>query len=109
MLKRRLRLPRAGFSAQKAGKRLNSSHFSLIVAPALPKKAGVAVVVSAKAAPRSVDRHRLKRQALEALRPFAGGRFAVVAHARPGALGLSGAEMRAELRALARESGLKTR
>jgi RNase P protein component len=67
------------------------------------------VVVGAKAAPRAVDRHRLKRQALDALRPFAGSRFAIVAHARAGALELPGAELRAELRALARESGLKTR
>jgi ribonuclease P protein component len=109
MLKRRLRLPRAGFSAQKAGKRLNSSHFTLIVAPALSKKAGIAVVVGAKAVPRAVDRHLIKRRALEALRPFAAAGFAVVAHARAGALELSGADLRSELRALARESGLSAR
>ena len=109
MLPRRLRLPRAGFAVQKAGKRRISSHFSLISAPALPKKGGVAFVVSKKTAPKSVDRHLLKRRALGALAPFASQDRAVVVHARAGAPSLSYAALRAELSALAQESGLKSR
>jgi ribonuclease P protein component len=109
MLPKRLRLPRAGFIAQKAGKRRISSHFSLSVAPALPKKAGIAVVISAKTASKAVDRHRLKRRAATILRPFASPTLAIALQARTGATALPFAKLKEELLELAAASGLQTR
>lgn len=68
MFSRRERLPRAIFSsALKAGRRLSSPHFSVVI-PAGVR--GYAVVVSKKVARLSVTRHQIKRRVLAALRTF---------------------------------------
>ena len=109
MLPKRLRLPRTGFSVQKAGKRRISSRFSITTAPAAPKEGGLAVVVSVKVAPKAVDRHRLKRQVLSVLKPYATAQKAVIVHSRAGAAALPFVALQAELLALVTESGLAAR
>lgn len=66
MFKRRKRFPRAAFpKALSSGRRLSSKHFSAVI----PKNdAGYAVIVSKKTAREAVQRHRIKRRVLEALR-----------------------------------------
>ena len=65
MFKRSFRLSRDAFlKAQKTGRRLSSSNFSVIQSDVF----GYAVVISKKVARLSVTRHKMKRRVLEALR-----------------------------------------
>lgn len=88
------RLPRAAFAGLTRGKRFNSAHFSY----ALPHQGvGYAVVISKKAAPRSVDRHLMKRRVLAALRRLPALPPGLVIFPKASALTLTSAEILAEL------------
>ena len=64
MFSRRERLPRAAFSSLRSARRRGEVHFTAL----LPQGEGYAVVISKKTLPKAVDRHRLKRRILGALR-----------------------------------------
>lgn len=65
---------------------------------------GGAVVVSKKAAKRSVDRHLLKRRIKAVLKPWLTSGRLIIIHVRPGAMELPFAALEAELTALLRQS-----
>lgn len=92
------RLPRAGFDALVRAKRLSSQHLSLSVAPT--KSGGCAVVVSKKVAPRSVDRHLIKRRILSVLMPLCKPDTALVVYAKAGSARLPFSTLKQELLAL---------
>ena len=69
MLPKRLRLSREAFSSSHTGKKTSSAHFSITYIKSVAT-GGMAVVVSKKIAPHSVDRHLLKRRILSIMRPF---------------------------------------
>jgi len=96
MFPRKSRLSRASFGVAASSKRRAATpHFSL---SASKEATGYAVVVSKKVAPRSVDRHAIKRRVLailqaETLPP------SLIVYARAGARGLSFTQIKQELQA----------
>ncbi len=98
MIPRARRLPRAGFGALVRAKRLSSPHFTVSAAPT--PRGGGAVVVPKKVAPRSVDRHLLKRRALTILAPWCRPHLALVIYAKAGSPFLPFAALRNELTSL---------
>jgi ribonuclease P protein component len=103
MLPRSRRLSRAGFEQIAGFRRSTSRHFAMSFAEqaAIP---GVGVVVSKKVAKHSVDRHLLKRQIREIVRPWITESRAFVLFARTGASTLTFSELEAELTALLHQS-----
>ena len=98
MLPRTKRLSRESFDTIAAGKRAISAHFSVTVRASLEGQA--AVVVSKKIAKKSVDRHLLKRRALEILAPFVRQGVSFIVYARKGSETLSFPLLERELREL---------
>lgn len=95
MLPRRLRLSRTTFPKAGRGTRLSSLHFTLLYGPS--SDGGCSVVISKKVAPRSVDRHRIKRKMLALMRPYCLSTRYLVAYAKKDARALSSRELRTEL------------
>jgi ribonuclease P protein component len=96
MFGRRKRLARSDFATLSRGRRLHSTHFSVVI----PHEGrGYAVVVSKKTARLSVDRHRLKRQVLAVLGSLTLPPSLVV-FAKDSALGLSFGDIKTELATL---------
>ena len=100
MLSKRLRLPRSGFQAPKTAKRLISPHISLVFYPALPKQAGMAIVLPKKSVPTSVDRHRVKRRIFSIMQGWKQPGMAVIAYGRAGIWSIPRAELKEEIGAL---------
>lgn len=97
MFAQRDRLPRAEFTtALKTSRRFSSEHF-LVLAP--EKAKGYAVVIPKKVVRLSVDRHRLKRHILEALRTFPLPQ-ALIVFPRSNASSVNYQDLRLELGAL---------
>jgi ribonuclease P protein component len=100
MPSKRLRLPRSGFQAPKTAKRLVSPHISLVFYPALPRQAGIAVVLSKKVVGTSVGRHRVKRRLFSVMQGWRQPGMAVIAYGRAGIALVPFQELREELGAL---------
>lgn len=102
MFPRRKRLNRAAFpNVLSSGRRLSSAHFTAVIAK---NSEGYAVVVSKKAARLSVTRHRIKRRALEALKPLPLPP-SLILFPKASAAELSSKEMRSELTVLLSKIG----
>ncbi|HVX90107.1 MAG TPA: ribonuclease P protein component [Candidatus Paceibacterota bacterium] len=97
MLKRTSRLPREGFQSVAGGRRLIAPHFSISYRPGAGQGA---VVVSKKAAPKSVDRHLVKRRVMDLIRPHIGHGVSFIVYARKGAAALPFRAIRGELEPL---------
>lgn len=97
---RRMRLPRAGFTAPRGAVRLSGPHLTLVSFPALPKQGGIAVVISKKAAKTATVRHGAKRRILAGMASHTKAGYADIVHAKAGIGEISAAELRAELTAL---------
>lgn len=104
MLPKRLRLTRAEFVKAVTGRRAVSAHFS-VTARNTAQNGGVAAVISKKVAKKAVDRHRLKRQIMEALRPHTSPTRSLIVYARAGSPTLPFQELKAELDALVEQVG----
>ena len=107
MLTQKSRLLRADFSGVERGARLSSPHLSLTYRRTDALEGRFAVVVSKKVAKRSVDRHLLKRRALEVIKLFGGQGLACVIYARQGASALSFQALKTELLELLKRIPLK--
>jgi ribonuclease P protein component len=103
MLPRSHRLPRAGFEQISGLRRAASRHFSIAYADSVLISGG-AVVVSKKAAKRSVDRHLLKRRIKAVMKPWCTAGRVLIIHARSGAVSLPFRELESELTELLRQS-----
>ena len=103
MMPRRLRLSRETFAKAASGRRATSAHFSVTVRNTA-KEGGAAVIISKKVAKKSVDRHLLKRRALDVVRPLVSPTRSMIIYARAGSPTLSYRALKEELIQLVTEA-----
>lgn len=96
-----VRLSRQDFKKLGSTKRAQSSFFFMAYTQPIPGFLGkVAVVVSKKVAPKSVDRHLFKRRVMHALRVLPKRNYSVVVTAKNGSAHLQYSDILKELTAL---------
>lgn len=96
MLPRELRLSRRTFPHTAKGKTIAGSSVSLVWGLSTTG-GGCAVVVSKKVAPRSVDRHLLKRRIFSVIRPHCNQQRFLVVYAKKGSTALPFKQLSTEI------------